>query len=102
MAWRSCQNCEFVSLFAATRGYDDPKTGAEHLRKELAAANKAALALGEKPLDVTALHPDFRIEAHGDMNDANAAAVQNEPALAALIGPLDTPSQDTWPVRQKG
>jgi hypothetical protein len=106
-------------------GYGDPKDAAEGLRKELAAANKAALALGEKPVDASALDPEggkYRAYADRDLAElassfslqasvermskeresADRAAAQNEAALAALIRPLNTPSSGgTAQIRRK-
>jgi hypothetical protein len=106
-------------------GYGDSRIASEDLSKELVATNKAALALGEQPIDAQALDPTggkYRAQLDRDLADFSAnntqalvervsrslaaaekAAMQNEPALAALIRPQDTPAPQNAPqIRQKG
>lgn len=105
-------------------GFGNPQDGIDSLNKELLAANKMAQALGEKPVDISMLDArGGKYRAADDRNTkelaahnfqpgiermsqaiaaAEKAALQNEPALAALIRPLDTPeSQSAPPGRQK-
>jgi hypothetical protein len=104
-------------------GYHDQNKAAKDLRAELEEINKAALVLGEKTIDVSALDPNggkyreqidraFAELDAGDIQtgirrlnkehaDADKAAVQNESALAGHIRALDTPSQNSPQVGQK-
>jgi hypothetical protein len=104
-------------------GFGDPREAADRLNAEMAAANKVAAALGDRPMDASMLDAeggkylaaserDLKALATGNyqsgverlartMGAAEKAALQDEPALAALIRPLQTPVQFPQQIRRK-